>query len=98
MKVGRRCSPISARGLAPVGQYYPSSARRLLKNNPFWPAEPTTPRASMLRSEVPRLYSAMAFAMWQYGKVMNGHLTICWKLLGVTDPNKAVQILSETES
>lgn len=49
----------------------------------------------MLRSEVPRLYSAMAFAMWQYGKVMNAHLTICWKLLGVTDAKKAVGILSK---
>lgn len=75
------------------------SSQRLLKNNPFRSAEPakvrTSVRASMLRSEVPRLYSAMAFAMWQYGRVMNAHLTILWKLLGVTDHNKAVQILSK---
>ena len=49
----------------------------------------------MLRLEVPRLYSAMAFAMWQYGRVMNAHVTILWKLLGVTDPNKAAEILSK---
>ena len=49
----------------------------------------------MLRSEVPRLYSAMAFAMWQYGRVMNAHMTVVWKLLGVTDPSKAVKILSK---
>lgn len=75
------------------------SSRRLLKNNPFRPAELTkvraSVRASMLRSEAPRLYSAMAFAMWQYGRVMNAHVTILWKLLGVTDHNTAVKILSK---
>lgn len=80
---------------------YPASSRRLLKNNPFQPAWPMKEKApaplreSMLRSEAPRLYSAMAFAMWQYGRVMNAHLTILWKLLGVTDPNKAAKILSK---
>jgi hypothetical protein len=71
------------------------SSQRLLKNNPFRSAEPAKCRASMLCSEVSRLYSAMAFAMWQYGRVMNAHLTILWKLLGVTDHKKAVQILSK---
>ena len=33
--------------------------------------------------------------MWKYGKLMNAHLTICWKLLGVTDSTKAVEILSK---
>lgn len=71
------------------------SSRRLLKNNPFRSPEPAKVRATVLRSEASRLYSAMAFAMWQYGRVMNAHVTILWKLLGVTDHNKAVQILSK---
>ena len=71
------------------------SSRRLLKNNPFRSPEPAKVRASKLRSEAPRLYSAMAFAMWQYGRVMNAHVTILWKLIGVTDHDKAVRILSK---
>lgn len=77
----------------------PMTSRELSESNPFRSAKPTkakTPvRASMLRSETPRLYSAMAFAMWQYGRVMNAHMTVLWKLLGVTDPNEAVKILSK---
>ena len=85
----------------PQRLYFLSSSGQRLKINPFRPDEamkakaPTSSRESMLRSEVPRLYSAMAFAMWQYGRVMNAHLTILWKLLGVTDPNKAAKILSK---
>jgi hypothetical protein len=84
---------------SPKGLFFRSSSGQLLKINPFRAPGPTKVRplvrASMLRSEVPRLYSAMAFAMWQYGRVMNAHVTILWKLLGVTDHNKAVRILSK---
>jgi hypothetical protein len=91
-----RLSPVSPRRL-----YFLSPSGQRLKINPFRPDKPmkakapTSLRESMLRSEVPRLYSAMAFAMWQYGRVMNAHLTILWKLLGVTDPNEAARILSK---
>lgn len=91
-----RVCPRSSRGL-----YFRSPSGERLKINPFRPDEPMKEKASaplresMLRAEVPRLYSAMAFAMWQYGRVMNAHMTILWKLLGVTDPNKAVEILSK---
>jgi hypothetical protein len=91
-----RVCPRSSRGL-----YFRSPSGERLKINPFRPDEPMKQKASaplresMLRSEVPRLYSAMAFAMWQYGRVMNAHMTVLWKLLGVTDPNEAVKILSK---
>lgn len=84
---------------SPQRLYFTSPSGERMKINPFCSAKPrkgrALVRASMLRSEVSRLYSAMAFAMWQYGRVMNAHLTILWKLLGITDPNKAVQILSK---
>ena len=84
---------------SPQRLFFRSPSGQRLKINPFRADEPTKVRplvrASMLRSEVPRLYSAMAFAMWQYGQVMNAHVTILWKLLGVTDPNKAAEILSK---
>jgi len=67
------------------------SRGELVKNNPF---HPDRQKASALTIEVPRLYSAMAFAMWQYGVVMNVHLTICWRLLGVTNHDWAVELLS----
>lgn len=79
---------------SPERVFFRSASGRLLKINPFRSAEQRKERASMLRSEVPRLYSAMAFAMWRYGRVMNAHLTVCWKLLGVTDHNKAARLLS----
>jgi hypothetical protein len=83
----------------PQRLFFRSPSGQLLKINPFRPAKPTKARAlvraSMLRSEVPRLYSGMAFAMWQYGRVMNAHLTILWKLLGITDHDEAVKILSK---
>lgn len=86
-----RVSPLSRRTFfrSPLGQR--------LKINPFQPDKPTASkklRASALRSEVSSLYSALAFAMWQYGRVMNTHVTICWKLLGVTDHNEAARLLS----
>lgn len=84
---------------SPQRLYFRSPSGQRLKINPFRAAGPTkvrvSVRSSMLRSEVPRLYSAMAFAMWQYGRVMNAHVTILWKLLGVTDHNKVVKILSK---
>lgn len=79
---------------SPERVFFRSASGRLLKINPFRSDERSKERASMLRSEVPRLYSAMAFAMWRYGRVMNAHLTVCWKLLGVTDHNEAARLLS----
>lgn len=78
-------------------RYFKSPSGQRLRINPFQPDEPKAslkPRASALRSEVSCLYSALAFTMWQYGRVMNAHVTICWKLLGVTDHNEAARLLS----
>lgn len=76
--------------------YWPSPTKP--GANPFLPVPQTVPqpvaRASALTTEVPRLYAALAFAMWQYGSLMNTHLIICWKLLGVTDHADAVDFLS----
>lgn len=65
--------------------------RELVKNNPF---HPDRIRPSSLTVEVPRLYAAISFAMWKYGVVMNSHLTICWRLLGITHNSKAAEYLS----
>lgn len=65
--------------------------RKQIKSNPF---HPDRFKASALTVEVSRLYSAIAFAMWQYGVVMNVHLTICWRLLGITHHEKAAEVLS----
>ncbi|QQO18607.1 hypothetical protein JJB98_01085 [Bradyrhizobium diazoefficiens] len=90
---------VRVRPKSPQRLYFRSPSGQRLKMNPFRAAGPTKVRAlgreSMLRSEASRLYSAMAFAMWQYGRVMNAHMTILWKLLGVTDHDKAVGILSK---
>jgi hypothetical protein len=76
--------------------YWPSSTKP--GANPFLPMPQPVPqtsaRASALTTEVPRLYAALAFAMWQYGSLMNAHLTICWKLLGVTNHTEAAGFLS----
>jgi hypothetical protein len=52
-------------------------------------------RSAVLTDEVGRLYNCLAFAMKQYGVVMNGHLTVAWELLGVRDHVRAATVLTE---
>lgn len=83
----------------------PASKRHWTKANPF-----ALPRAirraelskanarirsAVLTDEVARLYRCVAFAMDQYGAVMNGHMTISWKAWGVRDHTQAASVLTE---
>lgn len=52
-------------------------------------------RPAVLTDEPAKLYNALAFAQWNYGLVLNSHLTITWSLLGVRDQRQAVDILSK---
>ena len=61
-------------------------------DNPF--ASPVPKRASTLGREVARLYNAVSFLMWQHELVMNAHVIINWRLLGV-DERRAAATLSQ---
>ena len=84
---------------------HPISRRELMKANPFIrpkavelalsPAQLQKKRSAVLTDEVAQLYNCLAFAMREYGVVMNGHMTIAWELLGVRDHRKAVKVLTE---
>lgn len=99
-------SKAPARLPAPVNPFK-DRVRRVgkLKKNPFAPPKAvhrTTPRSAqpfqrsaVLMDEPARLYRCMAFAMRMYGVVMNGHMTVCWKQLGVHDHVQAAAILTE---
>lgn len=52
-------------------------------------------RSAILTDEAARLYNSLAFAMDQYGIVMNGHMTVAWELFGVRDHIKAASVLTE---
>jgi hypothetical protein len=52
-------------------------------------------RSAVLTDEASRLYRCLAFAMDQYGAVMNGHMTIVWKAWGITDHAQAASVLTE---
>ncbi|MGJ5051645.1 hypothetical protein ACQR09_31580 [Bradyrhizobium oligotrophicum] len=52
-------------------------------------------RSAALTDEVGRLYNCLAFAMHQYGAVMNGHMTVAWELFGIRDHVKAAAALTE---
>jgi hypothetical protein len=45
--------------------------------------------------EAVRAYEGIAFAMAQHGVVMNAHITINWRQMGVDDASKAVALLGE---
>ncbi|WP_298372302.1 hypothetical protein [uncultured Bradyrhizobium sp.] len=76
---------------ADLRKYLSKKEAAFRKNNPF---HPSRQKASALTVEVPRLYAAVAYAMWQYGVIMNAHLTICWRLLGVMNHAWAAELLS----
>ncbi|WP_407167919.1 hypothetical protein [Bradyrhizobium sp. ORS 111] len=76
---------------ADLRKYLSKKEAMFRKNNPF---HQSRQKASALTVEVPRLYAAVAYAMWQYGVVMNTHLIICWRLLGITHHAKAAELLS----
>lgn len=52
-------------------------------------------RSAVLTDEAARLYRCLAFAMDQYGVVMNGHMTVAWEAWGVRDHAQAASTLTE---
>lgn len=77
---------------------------RKLKKNPFaLPKAVQRPphgqhptfRSAVLTDEAARLYRCMAFAMRMHGVVMNGHMTVLWKQLGIQDHVQAAAVLTE---
>ena len=78
------------RGIAKPRNYQPASKSSSLAN-PFLRKY----RSAVLTDEAARLYNALAFAMYQHGIVMNGHMTVVWELLGVRDHIKAASVLTE---
>lgn len=84
---------------------HPMSRRELMKANPFMrpkavelassPARLPKKRSAVLTDEAAQLYNCLAFAMREYGVVMNGHMTITWGLLGLRDHRGAVRVLTE---
>jgi hypothetical protein len=45
--------------------------------------------------EVVGLYEAVSFRMWQFGAVMNCHITIAWSSLNVVDHHQATKMLGQ---
>jgi len=62
--------------------------------NPFQ-SVPTKTRSSDLSGrDALKVYNAMAFAMWRYEAVMNAHVIILWRTLGIMDAARATKIFS----
>jgi hypothetical protein len=83
-------------------RFEPMPWRLHMKANPFARPKLVHPRpistkwrSAVLTDEAGRLYNCLAFAMGQYGVVMNGHLTVAWELLGIKDHLKAAAVLTE---
>lgn len=53
------------------------------------------PRSAVLTNEAARLYRCLAFAMYEYGVVMNGHMTVTWEEWGIRDHAQAAALLTE---
>jgi hypothetical protein len=53
-------------------------------------------RKLLTDAELIRLYNALSFAQWQFGPsgIMNIHVTVAWQSLGITDPQRAVHLLT----
>jgi hypothetical protein len=68
---------------------------RSTKTPPAW-VNPLTRkyRPAVLTDEPAKLYNAIAFAQWNYGLVLNSHMTVTWDMLRVRDDRHAVDILS----
>jgi hypothetical protein len=53
------------------------------------------PRSAVLTDEAARLYRSLAFAMHEYGVVMNGHMTVTWEEWGIRNHADATAMLTE---
>ena len=56
---------------------------------------PPRARSAVLTHEAARLYRCIAFAMYEYGVVMNGHMTVTWEEWGNQDHAQPAAILTE---
>ena len=52
-------------------------------------------RSDMTREQWVRIYNAIAYANYQYGAIMNTHVTILWESLGFDSQDKATEALTE---
>jgi hypothetical protein len=64
------------------------------RDNPF-ARPPGRARPSQLGPEVTKLFSAISFAMRHHGVVMNTHVTISWRSLGVSHHREATRQLTK---
>lgn len=64
--------------------------------NPFHPVvQSMKPRRAVLTAgEVVKVYNATSFAMRHHGVVMNTHITIAWRLMGIRDHAEATRVLT----
>jgi hypothetical protein len=86
-------------------RFRPMSRREQMKANPFMrpkaverstiPTQQPHVRSAVLTDEAGRLYRCFAFAMHEYGAVMNGHMTVTWEKWGIRDHAQAVAVLTE---
>jgi hypothetical protein len=94
--------PVAVPMPAAAYRFKPMPWRDYMKANPFARPKSAQPRLSLtklrsavLTDEAGRLYNCLAFAMGQYGVVMNGHMTVAWELLGIKDHAQAAAVLTE---
>jgi hypothetical protein len=69
-------------------------AAHVIQDNPFSSTASRKSRSSSLGREVPRLYEAVSFLLWQHGVAFNAHLTIVWRGLSIHDHARAAAILA----
>lgn len=69
-------------------------AAHVIQDNPFSSAASRKPRSSSLGREVPRLYGAASYLLWQHGVAFNAHLTIMWRGLSIHDGARAAAIFA----
>jgi hypothetical protein len=52
--------------------------------------------SALTDAEVVRLYNSLSFAQWQFGPsgIMNIHVTVAWRTLGVENHQRAVHLLT----
>jgi hypothetical protein len=62
--------------------------------NIFAKAVLTGARQKGLEKEAFKLYDAISFAMYKYGRAMNAHVTLTWRMMGVGTHSRAAYLLS----
>jgi hypothetical protein len=99
-------SPATPPQPAPAFRSRPMKRRKMMASNPFLlPKSVTVKRAvggqkprsrsAVLTNEAVRLYNCIAFAMDQFGVVLNGHMTVTWEEFGIHDDARAAAVLTE---